>query len=206
MRRYAPVRAAAPSRSRVARLLDRRWWPLLGVVLVLVLVAAAGGFRSAPAAGVRGFPVGTEIVLQRWVLVVRAAELIDTSRYDTAQPPTIEVQLSATWTGEQSTYGLASSLVGVVVPGGPPTSTDPTTPRVEGYTSGFDPDVPRPLLMEFVWPADATKDTPRRRAPATIDVVIKDERPAQNFLFANEWTTTAPLGHVRLPLLDRRTR
>ena len=81
-----------------------------------------------------------------------------------------------------------------------------TTLAAGAYSGGFDPDVPRPAQLEVVWPAGADENAPRLPAPTTVKVVLSDEREAQNFLFADEWVTTSALGHVEVPLADRRTR
>jgi hypothetical protein len=183
-----------------------RWLPVVLAALLLVVVAATGGFRAAPAVGVRSFAPGERVELRRWVLVVQSVELVDTTSYDSPAPPTFRVRLSATWTGDESTYAPAPGLIGVVVPEGPAPSTDPSTPDVDGYSDGFDPDVERPLVLETTWPVGATETEPHRPSPGSVLVVLADERPSENFLFANEWSTTGPVGHVRVPVLDRRTR
>ena len=94
----------------------------------------------------------------------------------------------------------------MVVPDGPAPSADAATAEVDGYTNGFDPDVERPLVLETVWPAGATETQPHRPSPGSVLVVLADERPSENFLFADEWSLTGPIGHVRVPVLDRRTR
>jgi hypothetical protein len=183
-----------------------RWLPVVVAALLLAVVAATGGFRAAPPVGVRAFSPGERVELRRWVLVVQSVELVDTTSYDSPAPPTFRVRLSATWTGEESTYAPGPGLIGVVVPEGPAPSADLSSTEVDGYSDGFDPDVERPLVLETTWPAGATETEPHRPSPGSVLVVLADERPSENFLFANEWSTTGPVGHVRVPVLDRRAR
>ena len=183
-----------------------RWLPVVVAALLLAVVAATGGFRAAPPVGVRSFAPDERVELRRWVLAVRQVELVDTTYYGSPAPPTLRVRLSATWTGEESTFGPGPGLVGVVVPDGPAPSADPSTAEVDGYTNGFDPDVERPLVLEATWPDGATETEQRRPSPGNVLVVLADERPSENFLFGDEWSTTRPIGHVRVPVQDRRTR
>ncbi len=201
-----PVRAR-PARAR--RATGRRWapWlPVVGVVLVLALVALTGGFREAEAVGPRRFAVGEVVELRRWVVAVRDVQLVDTTSYGSPAPATLRVDLDVTWTGDATTEVLPKGLVTLVVPGGPAPSEDVSTASSGVYTGGFDPDVTRPVRLEAVWPAGAGPDDPRRPAPATVQVVLSDERPAQNFLYADQWVTTSPLGHVAVAPSDVRTR
>ena len=188
------------------RRLAQSWAPVAVVVLLVGLVGATGGFDRATGTGPRRFEPGRDIVLARWVLVVEGVDLVDTTSYDSPSPPTFRIRLRATWTGDATTDVLGAGLVSVVVPGGPETAPDLTTATAGPYSGGFDPDVPRPAELEVVWPAGADEKAPRRLAPATVQVVVSDEREAQNFLFADEWVTTAPLGHVDVPVTDSRTR
>ena len=182
------------------------WAPVVVVLLVVGLVAATGGFGRAPGVGPRRFALGQPVVLARWVLVVQGVDLVDTTTYDSPSAPTFRIRLSATWTGDETTALLGAGLVSVVVPGGPATATAVTTLAAGAYSGGFDPDVPRPAQLEVVWPAGADENAPRLPAPGTVQVVLSDEREAQNFLVADEWVTTSPLGHVDVPLTDKRTR
>ncbi len=188
------------------RRLTLSWAPVVAVVLLVGLLGATGGLGRAPGTGPRRFEPGQPIVLARWVLVVEGVDLVDTTTYDSPSPPTLRVRLQATWTGDATTDGLGAGLVSVVVPGGPATASDVTTATAGPYSGGFDPDVPRPAELEVVWPAGADEKAPHLPTPATVQVVVSDERPAQNFLFADEWVTTAPLGHVDVPVTDSRTR
>jgi hypothetical protein len=181
------------------------WTPVVVAVLLVGLVALTGGFSRAPGTGPRRFEPGRPIVLTRWVLVVEGVDLVDTTTYGSPSAPTLRVRLRVTWTGDATAPLLSGGLVSVVVPGGLAAS-DATEVGAEPYSGGFDPDVPRPDQLEAVWPAGADENAPRRPAPARVQVVVSDEREAQNFLFADQWETTAPLGHVDVPVTDRRTR
>lgn len=199
----------APSaRRRLVRpRLTRRHWVTPAVLaLVLLGVWVGGGFRTAPPVGVRTYDLGQTITLQRWTIVVAGVDLVDTTSYDSPQAPALRVALTATWTGEQSTYGLAHGLVAVVVPDGPAASPDESTVRVDRYSGDFDPDLPRSVGLDFTWPADATETTSPVGAPAQVLVVISDERPSQNFIDASAWVPTRPIGHLLAPVRDLRAR
>ncbi|WP_139209807.1 hypothetical protein [Microlunatus flavus] len=182
------------------------WIPLVVVVLLVGLVAATGGLAKAPGVGPRRFAVGEPVVLARWVLVVDGVDLVDTTSYGSPSAPTLRVRLRATWTGDATEPLLSSGLVHVVVPGGPPPAADVSSVAAGAYSGGFDPDVERPATLEVVWPDGADETTPRVPAPATVQVVVRDEREAQNFLYADQWQVTDPLGHVDVPVTDSRTR
>jgi hypothetical protein len=188
-----------------ARRLALRWAPVVAVVVLLAVVAAAGGFGRASGVGPRRFEIGQPVELRRWVIAVESVELVDRTSYDSPSPPTLRVRLQVTWTGTATEDLLGTGLVSVVVPGGPAAGeVDETGAGV--YSTGYDPDVERPAELELVWPAAASEDAPHIPAPASVQVVLRDERPAQNFLFSDEWTTGSPLGHVEVPVADRRTR
>lgn len=175
-------------------------------MLVLLGVWVGGGFRTAAPIGVRTYELGKPISLQRWTIVVDGVDLVDTTSYDSPQAPALRVALTATWTGEQSTFGLAHGLVAVVVPDGPAASPDESTVRVDRYSGGFDPDLSRSTGLDFTWPMDATETSPPVRAPREVLVVISDERPSQNFIDASAWVPTRPIGHVLAPVRDLRAR
>jgi len=189
-----------------ARLQRRHWLTPAILAVVVLVVAVTGGFRAAPPVGTSDYPAGETITLRRWLLVVKSVELVDTTTYDSPQAPALRVTLTATWTGDRSVYGLTGDLVGVVVPGGPATEPQATTVNMDGYSGGFDPDVPRPLVLEYTWPAGSTETSPPSPAPALAQVVIRDERPAQNFLYSDQWVTTRPIGNVSTPVVDHRVR
>lgn len=199
---------SAPPRRRLVRprLARRHWLTPAVLALVLLGVWVGGGFRTAPPIGVRTYDVGQAISLQRWTIVVDRVDLVDTSSYDSPQAPALRVALTATWTGEQSTYGSAHGLVAVVVPDGPAASPDESTVRIDRYTGGFDPDLPRSAGLDFTWPVDATETSPPVAAPQEVLVVISDERPSQNFIDASAWVPTRPIGHVLAPVHDLRAR
>lgn len=184
----------------------RYWLPAAGLVLVLLSVGLGGGFGRAPAVGVATFSVDRAITLQRWVVVVEQVELVDTTSYDSPQAPALRVKLTATWTGDRSTFGLPQGLIGVVVPDGPSAAVEQSAGPAGRYSGGFDPDLPRPAVLDFTWPDGATESAPPVPAPSVVQVVISDERPAQNFLFPDSWATTDPIGQVSVPVTDRRTR
>lgn len=189
------------------RLQRRHWLTPAVLALVLLAILVTGGFRAAPGIGVRSFAVGREIDLRRWTLVVSGVELVDTTSYDSPEAPALRVDLTATWNGNRSVYGLTHDLVAVVVPGGPAPDPEGTTDSEGTYSAGgYDPGVPRPLVLEFTWPADATETSPPTPAPDAVQVTIRDERPAQNFLYDDEWTATRPIGRVTVPVVDRRAR
>ena len=188
-----------------ARRLALRWAPVLAAVVLVALVAAAGGFGRASGVGPRRFAVGEAVELRRWVITVEGVDLVDTTSYDSPSPPTLRVRLQVTWTGTATEDLLGTGLVSVVVPGGPAAGEVDEVAAGE-YLGGYDPDVGRPAELELVWPAGADEDAPHAPAPASVQVVLSDERPAQNFLFSDEWTTGSPLGHVDAPVADRRTR
>jgi hypothetical protein len=190
----------------LVRRLALRWGWVLALVLLVGLVAVLGGFGRAPGVGPRRFGVGEAVELTRWTIAVEGVELVDTTTYGSPSPPTLRVHLRATWNGDATADLLSGGLVSVVVPGGPAPASDVTVVAAGAYSGGFDPDVPRPADLEVVWPAGADENAPRQPAPAQVQVVLHDEREAQNFLFSDEWTTTAPLGHVDAPLTDRRSR
>jgi hypothetical protein len=189
-----------------ARRLALRWAPVLAAVVLVALVAAAGGFGRASGVGPRRFDVGEPVELRRWVVAVESVELVDTTSYDSPSPPTLRVALQVTWTGTATEDLLGTGLVSVVVPGGPAASPEVVEMRAGQYSGGYDPDVPRPAQLELVWPAGADENAPRAPAPTSVQVVLSDERPAQNFLFADQFVAGSPLGHVEVPLADRRTR
>lgn len=202
-----PSRPAPPARRLSRPRLARRHWVTPAVLaLVLLGVGLGGGFRTAPPIGVHSYDVGQVISLQRWTLVVEGVDLVDTTSYDSPQAPALQVALTATWTGEQSTSGLAHGVVAVVVPDGPAASPDESTVRIDRYSGGFDPDLPRSLGLDFTWPADATETSPPVAAPAEVLVVISDERPSQSFIDSTSYVPTPPIGHVAVPVRDLRAR
>jgi hypothetical protein len=188
-----------------ARRLALRWAPVLAAVVLVALIAAAGGFGRASGVGPRRFEIGEPVALRRWVIAVESVELVDMTSYDSPSPPTLRVRLQVTWTGTATEDLLGPGLVTVVVPGGPAAGEVDDMGAGE-YSGGYDPDVARPTELELVWPAGAGEDAPHVSAPASVQVVLSDERPAKNFLFSDEWTTGSPLGHVEVPVADRRTR
>jgi hypothetical protein len=188
------------------RRLALRWAPVVVAVVLVGLVAAAGGFARASGVGPRRFGVGEAVQLRRWVVAVEGVDLVDSTTDGTSLPPTLRVRLQVTWTGLATTDSLGTGVVSVVVPDGPAPGADVGEVGAGAYSGGFDPDVERPALLEVVWPAGAQQSAVGRPAPASVQVVLSDERPAQNFLFADEWVATSPLGHVEVPVTDRRSR
>lgn len=193
------------ARTRAGRRRWVHWLPVVGAVLVLAVVAATGGFARAAAVGPRRYTVGEPVELRRWVLAVQGVELVDTEPYGEV-PPRLRVHLTATWTGDATADLLEDGVVTLVVPGGPAPSPELDAKAADAYSGGFDPDVPRPVVLDAVWPDGATETSPHIPAPRSVEVVLSDERPAQNFLFADSWVTSSPLGHVDVPVADRRTR
>ena len=187
---------------------------LVGLVLASVLLTwALGGFRAAPPTGVTQLPLGSPIQLARWTLVVQKVELADTNSYGGQQQTTLRLWMSATWHGEVSgigpVFGLGTDLIGLLVPGGPAPEEQPTTLRIDGYSGGFDPEVTRPLVLDYTWPPERVPYEPKSqpklpRVPSSVDVVIHDEYLAQNLLESDDWRTTQPIGYVPVPVRDVR--
>ncbi len=185
----------------------------VGVVLLAVLLTwLLGGLAPAPAIGVTRLPLGGQIELSRWTLVVSKLELADTDSYGNPSLTTLRLWTTATWHGDASTvgpvWGLGDDLIGLDVPGGP-VPEDPSTLTVDGYSGGFDPGITRPLVLDFPWPPERVpyeQETQPEvpRVPATVDVVVHDEYQAPNLLFADDWRTTEPIGYVRVPVQDVR--
>lgn len=179
------------------------------VVIVLGLVAAFGGFRTAPPVGAARWAPGATVELARWQVVVDRVELSDTDAYGSPGPTTLRLHLRLTWTGDRSTYGPTTGLVTLLVPGGPAPDPQPTTVPTAGYQGGFDPDVPRPLVLDYAWPAPTARggksvQPPAPRVPAVVQVVLRDEYSRPTYLDDDNWSLTGPVGHVSAPVRDVR--
>ncbi len=178
-----------------------RLWlvPGVTVLLVLVLVAALGGFRSGR--GAQGRPAAAEEVLDlaRWQLVVHSAEVVRTDESDPQSPSAVRLRLRVTFTGQLSRYGLGPDVVSVAAPTGA-LDVEPF-PLARGSRNGdFDPDVPQEVTLDFRWP-DAPADP-----PPLIRVLVRDERPGENYLFdETSWVPApTPFAHLDLPCPDQR--
>jgi hypothetical protein len=183
------------------RLGPLRVWllPAAAVLVVLALVALAGGFRGVEGAQGRRVPADAVVELARWSLVVHDVELVPGSPDDPSVPPEVLVHLRATFTGERSTYGIPQHLITVRAPDGPLGIED--FPAVDGpRQGGFDPDVPQEVSVGFTWSsAPAT-------APPVLRVILRDERESENYLYsAPQWgVAPTPVAHLDLPCPDRR--
>lgn len=179
----------------------RAWLvPAAVLLLAVVVLLVTGGLDRVRGAQGREAEAGEELALSRWVLVVRDAELVDGNEYDPAsEPPRVRVHLRATFDGEETAYGLPSSLVTVQLPPGlPPLDS---TPLTDGDRDGnLDPGVGQELTLDLAWPGAPG------RTPETVRVLVRDEEERDNYLTGDEWEVRpAPSRHVDLALPDRRT-
>ncbi|GAA1847309.1 hypothetical protein ACFFOM_01670 [Microlunatus capsulatus] len=179
-----------------------RLWlvPAAVLVLAVVVLAVSGGLDKVTGAQGRAAEPGEELALSRWVLVVRDAALVDGNDYDPAsEPPRVRLHLRATFDGEETAYGLPTSMVTVQLPPGlPPLDA---TPLTDGDRDGnLDPGVGQELTLELAWP-----DAPAR-APGTVRVLVRDEEERDNYLTGDAWEVRpSPSRHVDLALPDQRT-
>jgi hypothetical protein len=168
---------------------------IAGLVLVIGLVAALGGFRPALAGG-RTVAAGETVRLQRWTLAIERAAFVDTSPSGLEVDPTVRVWLRITNTTDRTLSGLPERLVAVSADG------------VE-YAAGreawgqprsavFDPEVTAALAYDFAAPGGSI--------PATVAVVLRDETERKNFVISDNWRATTPAATVRLPCPDERQR
>lgn len=200
--------ARAGRRTRVGLVL------VVGLILVAGLLTwALGGFRAAPATGATRLPLGSPIQLARWTFVVQKVELANTNDYGGKQQTTLRLSMSATWHGQVSSigpvWGLGNDVIDLIVPGGPAPEDEPTILTVDGYDGGFDPNVTRPLVLDFTWPPERVPYEPESQpklpwVPSSVDVVIHDEYQAQNLLDPDDWRSTQPIGYVPVPVRDVR--
>ncbi len=177
----------------------RPWLAPVGVLLAVLLALVAGGApRAAPGNQGRLAAAEEEIVLARWVLVVHRVELTDRDAYGGESPPTVRLQLRATFTGDRTECGLGTGLVEVQSPAG--SVGIETSAQTSGDRSGdFDPDVGQELTLAFAWPGAPNP------APERLRVLIRDERDNENYLVPTDWRTALRVDrHADLVLDDQR--
>lgn len=166
-----------------------------GLVLVVGLIAALGGFRTAVAGG-RDVAATETVRLQRWTLMVERAAYVDTSPSGLDIEPAVRVWLQITNTTDRTQVGLPDRLVVVAVDGVEYAAGREAWGQPRSGT--FDPDVVARLAYDF--------DAPDGTAPAVVDVVLRDETERKNFIVSDNWRATTPTATVRLDCPDERLR
>lgn len=196
-----PATAEPAARSRTRGLLTG-WLIPVAILLVLVLIIwLAGGFKPASAIAGPQARLGEQIELRRWTVVVHRIALVDTSPDGYDIDPSFRVWVTATLTDDESQPAPLDEIR-VAVPGGPQPG-DPTIQR-GGADSDFGPDVPRALVLDFRWP-DRDKP-PHLAAPGSVGIVVRDERISHNYIYGDDWVPGAPAGVIMTPVPDRRKR
>jgi hypothetical protein len=166
-----------------------------GLLLVVGLIAALGGFRPALAGG-RTAAAGETVRLQRWTLVVERAAYVDTSPSGLETDPAVRVWLRVTNTTDRTLAGLPERLVSVTADGVEYAAGQEAWGQPRSAT--FDPEVSVLLAYDFAGPGGS--------GPAVVAVVLRDETERKNFIIADNWRATTPAATVRLACPDERQR
>lgn len=191
-----------PAAASRARHLLTRWLIPVAIVLVLVLIIwLAGGFKPAPALAGPRVALGRTIELRRWTVVVHRIALVDTSPEGYDIDPSFRVWATVTLTDDE-TQSAPLEEIQVAVPGGP----QPGDPSIQGDAGNtdFGPDVPRDLVLDYRWP-DRDK-APHLPAPRSVGIVVRDERISHSYIYGDDWVAGQPAGVIIVRVDDRRKR
>lgn len=185
--------AGIPPRARS----QRGWWVALGVAgLVVALVAALGGFRTADIGNARRVAPGTAVRLTNWTITVLEAEVVDDSS-GREIPTEVRVRLDIV-NHHDATKDLPDDLIMVQLPEGDRQSF----PRLKNVdprkAEQYDPQVTEP-----VWRISTYKPGVRPRVSGTLTVLISDER-WNDGLLDDKWVVAGVVARVEVPLVDRR--
>ncbi|MFX4271188.1 hypothetical protein ACQBAR_11315 [Propionibacteriaceae bacterium Y1685] len=177
---------------------------LLGVglpVLLLALIAAAGGFRRSPDDAGPELPAGQPVELAQWTIEVISAEYVNRALDDYEIDDTVRITMRLTWHGQESTYGLREGLL--TVRGLDEAAAG--SPRTNGHdrSGDIDPDIPQTIAYEIPYP-DTDRDVAAVSTPAQVQVVLRDEERHDSYLSGESWGLGPTVGHVVLPCPDRR--
>ncbi|OYO01026.1 hypothetical protein B0O41_3060 [Propionibacteriaceae bacterium ES.041] len=194
--------------------------PWLVTVLVLAVLATviglAGGWRPATADTGRGraLPAGKEIRLARWKITVLDAELSNVDPDGGYQTPdTIRLRFALENRGDKTSNEFPITVLGQDPDATPGVLTiDPQTPERPDSVSdggalgqlGVDPQITQPWTVEIAYQQGITVTAPTR-----IAVVVRDEKKTKSLASSSPddfEVADAPVGHLLVPLVDRRTR
>lgn len=166
-----------------------------GLVVVIGLVAALGGFRPALASG-RSVAPRQAIDLQRWTISVEGAAYVDASLAGLDIDPAVRVWLRITNTTDETIVGLPVRLISVQVDG--VELAEGRAPWGQPRSETFDPAVELQYAYDFPRPGPA--------GPAEIDVLVRDESLRSNFVIGDDWRPSTPAATVRMACPDHRLR
>jgi len=176
-------------------------WAVLAaaVAAVIGMTWVLGGFAPATTGG-RPTAAGERIELRRWDVVVERAEYTDQAVAGYDVEPRIRLVLRVTNLDRATQVSPEPSMITVRVSGQELTDDILVTGGSRSYN--YDPDVPAALAYEFRWPAEGSTEPPR--PPEEITVIVRDERPLQNFIYDEILGAGEPVAAVRLPCPDVR--